>query len=257
MSMEQEKTESTTEQKPSGPVTFTPEQQEFFNKTLNAKYSDWRKKSEEKEKQYDTRIQELEAKLTTLAPVAQGSPKSAEGGLEGDDVKQLKDQLMEARRVIELGKAKEEAFLERQKALQLENENRRGELLNERKSNALINLATKHKFMNPDHVIKIVGEQIKYHPDTDNFRVYGENGEERYNDQLKHMSLDEFMGEFAAKNPHMVRGAQIAGTGATEATRAGGKKWTRAEISNLSKADYEKYRTDIVKAYAEGRVVGS
>ncbi len=233
-------------------LTFSPEQQEFFNKTLNKRYAEIQKRSDARVAALENELNELRSKVQ---PDAQKSEEPTQSATKSVDKDKLEAKLLEATKVIDLYKAKEETFQAKLLAEQKEKQNLNDKLLKERKDNAILNACQKEQFISPIQAKKLVEDLIRYDAETDSWKVFGENGEERFDEQLRPLSIEGCIKEFAVKNPHLVQGSKAGGTGSTEASRKTGKKWTRSEISKMSKADFSQHEEEIMLAYKEGRVV--
>lgn len=230
-------------------VSFTQKQQEIINNLITEKYKVAYKKAEDK---YKSDYDKLSAELNELK---KGSKK--EHGVETtpDPNKELQDKLSEALRVIELNKASAEMFTERQKSLQTELEAERSARLQERKTNTLLAAAQKQKFIDPNVVVKLTEHLVSFDTEHNSWRIRNEDGQDRWNDKLAPMSVDEFMSEFASNHKYLVQGSNIGGTGQTESNgKSSSRTFTRTQIANMPQNEYNKLRDEIFKAQKEGRV---
>lgn len=230
-------------------ATFTSEQQDVINKLINQKYKEAYDKAEAKYKS----LLEEKAAVEEKKVEAKGKKGTTE---EVDvNIKTLNDKLAEAQKVIELNELNAKMFQEKQQQLTVELEKERQERLLERKRNLLLSSANKAGFIDPQIVQRLVEDRFVYDEQNKSFKIFNEQGQERWNKNLQPLSVDEFFEEYAQTHPYMVKGSNMSGSGAIEGNLAKNKKmWKRSEISSLSPADYEKHRVDILSAQKEGRI---
>lgn len=239
--------------KPKQEVRFSNEQQDFINKLINDRYTEAYKKAEAKYRdQFEAQKKEIDALKTATTD----SKKKEEHTEDPEEVRQLRDKIAESERILETNRMQLEMNAERHKVLLAELESEKQARIGERKINALTSAAQEQDFIDPTLVVKLVEDLVKYDTDGKNFKVFNEQGQERWNEFMKPMTLKEFMAEFASTHKFLVRGKNTSGTGATEDTAIAGRKWTRAEIAALQTkpVEYEKNRVEILKAMKEGRV---
>lgn len=241
----------TVEDKKGGEIKFSQVQQDKIQRLINEKFKEAYTKADAK---YKSEVESLKKEIESL----KSSPDKKEAKpQDNDEVQQLRDKVAESERLLELNRMNFEMLTEKQKAAMAELESERTARLEERKVNTLMASAQKQKFIDPSLVVKLVGDLVKYNTETNGFRVYNEEGQERWNEFMKPMSLDEFMAEYAANHKFLVQGSNTSGTGATEASNTSGRKWTRSEINAMDNATYDKYRNDIFKAMKENRIIDS
>lgn len=254
--MEQEQAPVVEEKPKKQVLKFSVEQQDLINNLIKEKYTEAYTKADTK---YKTQLDSLRAELDSFkknqeVKKVDNKEESQKNTEEQEEFRQLKDKLAESERHLELNRMNFEMLTEKQKALQNELEVERLARVQERKVNTLMSAAQKQKFIDPSLVVKLTGDLIKP-TEEGSFKVFNEAGQERWNEFMKPMTIDEFMSEYAATHPFLVQGSNTGGSGAKEGKIHTGRKWTRSEIAKMRPADYEKYRNDIHKAAKEGRVI--
>jgi hypothetical protein len=87
-----------------------------------------------------------------------------------------------------------------------------------RKQHVIQDAAAKLGFFNPAQLSKLVGDEIVFDADKNQFHVIGEDGTPRVGlDGSTPLSLDAYFQEYASQNPHLVRGSVVPGIGSREA----------------------------------------
>jgi predicted nuclease with TOPRIM domain len=103
--------------------------------------------------------------------------------------------------------------------LEKESKTAKQELAKVKKQAVITEAASKHGFFDVKQISKLVGDEIVFDPDKNQFHIIGEDGSPRVGlDGSTPLSLDAFFQEFAAKNSHLVRSAVKNGVGSTENT---------------------------------------
>lgn len=118
----------------------------------------------------------------------------------------------------------------------------RKELETVRIDGALVNAASKHRALNPEHVANLLRNQIKL-DETGQVVILDENGEVRYNPQTaEQYSVDDLVEEFVNQHPYF-KSAGPAGTGSTGNTQTQSVQSMDLQSLDLSKPEHrEVYR---------------
>ena len=136
-------------------------------------------------------------------------------GINVEEYHQLKTQQEQTVEAEMMKKQQFEELLQKQKA---DADARIGKLQNELHSvhvdGALLNAASKHKALNPEHVAQLMKSNVRLSEDG-KVEVLDSNGEVRYNtDTAAPVTVDEAVGEFLNSNSYF-RAAAPAGSGST------------------------------------------
>jgi len=116
---------------------------------------------------------------------------------------------------------------------------------------ALLNAASNKRAVNPKQVTQLLQSSVKL-TESGDVEVLDESGSPRYNDAGKLLSVDEYVGEWLASNPHFVASTP-GGSGSTN-NAAANNTGDRIDISKLdmSRRDhrelYAKYKAERDKA---------
>ena len=136
-------------------------------------------------------------------------------GINVEEYHQLKTQQEQTVEAEMMKKQQFEELLQKQKA---DADARIGKLQSELHSvhvdGALLNAASKHKALNPEHVAQLMKNNVRLSEDG-KVEVLDSNGEVRYNtDTAAPVTVDEAVGEFLNSNSYF-RAAAPAGSGST------------------------------------------
>lgn len=124
-------------------------------------------------------------------------------------------------------------------------ENLQKELHNIKVDGAMLNIASKHKAINPEQVVSLVKNQVRMSESGEVEVIDPATGSVRYNDSGDAFSMDELVSEFLQQNPHFVT-ATPRGSGTTSNTRDSSPKQldvTKLDMKNPEhKRMYAEYR---------------
>ncbi len=123
-----------------------------------------------------------------------------------------------------------------------------------RKQNAITEAGAKYNFYNPAQLAKLTSDEIRW--DGAKFVVLGSDATPRLGLDGSTLSLDSFFREFAAQNPHLVRGDVKPGIGSREAqqppyatlgekeklTQLFGRKSDSKKANDLAMSDPAEYK---------------
>lgn len=125
-------------------------------------------------------------------------------------------------------------------------ENLQKELHNIKVDGAMLNIASKHKAINPEQVVSLVKNQVRMSESGEVEVIDPATGSVRYNDSGDAFSMDELVSEFLQQNPHFVT-ATPRGSGTTSNTRDSSPKAldvTQLDMKNPEHRKlYAEYRT--------------
>ena len=161
-----------------------------------------------------------------------------------EELKQLKEQAEKTRTEEAMKKGEFEKILQDLAAKKDAEITKRDAVIREFKIDLpLLNAAAKHRSINPEQVKALLRNNVRLSDDGE-VEVLDSNGSVRYNDKGQPISVDEFVSEWLAQNPHFV--------GPTPATTN-----ARSSTSN-GKADFDPTKLDLTdpeqrKIYAEWR----
>ena len=124
-------------------------------------------------------------------------------------------------------------------------ENLQKELHNIKVDGAMLNIASKHKAINPEQVVSLVKNQVRMSETGEVEVVDPQTGTIRYNDSGDPLSMDELVEDFLQNNPHFVT-ATPRGSGTTSNTRDSSVK--KLDVTQLDMKNPEHKRL-----YAEYR----
>lgn len=124
-------------------------------------------------------------------------------------------------------------------------ENLQKELHNIKVDGAMLNIASKHKAINPEQVVSLVKNQVRMSESGEVEVVDPQTGTIRYNDSGDPLSMDELVEDFLQNNPHFVT-ATPRGSGTTSNTRDSSVK--KLDVTQLDMKNPEHKRL-----YAEYR----
>ena len=124
-------------------------------------------------------------------------------------------------------------------------ENLQKELHNIKVDGAMLNIASKHKAINPEQVVSLVKNQVRMSETGEVEVVDPQTGTIRYNDSGDPLSMDELVEDFLQNNPHFVT-ATPRGSGTTSNTRDSSVK--KLDVTQLDMKNPEHKRM-----YAEYR----
>ena len=124
-------------------------------------------------------------------------------------------------------------------------DNLQKELHNIKVDGAMLNIASKHKAINPEQVVSLVKNQVRMSETGEVEVVDPQTGTIRYNDSGDPLSMDELVEDFLQNNPHFVT-ATPRGSGTTSNTRDSSVK--KLDVTQLDMKNPEHKRL-----YAEYR----
>lgn len=162
-------------------------------------------------------------------------------GVDLDEYNTLKTAQQEAERKQMIKKEKFEELLQQQKS---EYENRIGAMQSELQKThidgALLNAASKHKAVNPEHVAQLLKDQVRLN--NGQVEVLDSDGQVRYNtDTAQAYTVEDAVSEFLQTNPYF-RQAQPAGGGANGNTNpAASREVTASDFDMNDPAQRAKY----------------
>jgi hypothetical protein len=195
-------------------IQFTAEQQDHITNVINARFAKMQEKHQREKDDLEKQIREArEAREATLANA--GKPDLNQDG--SPKLKPEEAAKEEFRLLLENEKNKARLAEEAKKRAEKEAEEAKGEALNVRKTQAMLNAASKQSFYQPDDVLNLVQNKIVWDVDSKTF-VVKENGIIKQNSSLQNMTLDEFFAEVAASRPYLVNGDMKSGAGSKESS---------------------------------------
>jgi hypothetical protein len=100
--------------------------------------------------------------------------------------------------------------------LEKETKTAKQELLKLKKEAIFADAASKHGFVDPKQVTKLVSEDIVFVPEKNTFHIVNEDGSVRTGLDGSPLGLDAFFQDFANRNGHLVRGTVKPGVGSRE-----------------------------------------
>lgn len=91
------------------------------------------------------------------------------------------------------------------------------------KEGLIQSIASKHQFVKPEQVSKLVGDRIVFDEQTKRFAVRNDDGSIAAGPDGKPVPVEAFISAFASENPHLIRGEVKLGTGSTESRQWNGE----------------------------------
>ena len=103
----------------------------------------------------------------------------------------------------------------------------------------LVNAAAKFKSVNPEQVSSLLKSQVKLNEDGE-VEVLDNNGQVRYGDDGKLLSVDSFVQEFLQTNPHFVQSSPATTNTNTSVKSSGVDNMANFDLNNLdlTRADH-------------------
>lgn len=145
----------------------------------------------------------------------------------------------------------------------------KAEALNQKKLNKITQAATKEDFVNLNVVMRLTEDNIKWNEAEGKWIVLNDEGQPRMNAAYDPMTVEEFYQDFATKNPYLVKGSVVTGTGqggsaGTAVSMTGrykpeeifgnksNSKWAN-DLANKNMPEYKKLKAE---AIAKGLIAG-
>jgi len=223
------------------PPQFTEEQQAFINNVIDQRIGKTKAQAEKEKADAITAavnkaIADKDAEITRLNESLKskgGNPAEIEA-----ERAQMKSLLAAEKQNTQTAAELAKKHLERADSLFAENR----AILKGQAIREAMDAQESFSFVDPKVVRQLVDGDIVY-DDESNAWVVKQNGVVRQNSSLQPMSVKEFLAEFAAQHPYLVKGTTKGGTGSRESSGGAGlgKVTTKADLKTTAeKSDYIK-----------------
>jgi hypothetical protein len=222
--------EETQQQAP----TFTEEQQAFINQIIDGRIGKTKAQAEkDKADAIAAAVADKEAEIVRLK---ESIKKGGGGDIEAERA-QLKELLDAEKRNTQQQAELAKKHLEKFETVSSENLRiLKGQAIRE-----AMDAQETFTFVDPAVVRQLVDASIHYEAESGTW-VVKDGNLVRQNNSMQPMSVKEYMAEFAAKHPYLVKGTTKGGSGSSESTRSGsgmGKVNTRADLKTpKDKSDF-------------------
>lgn len=219
------------------PPTFTDEQQQFINTIIDQRIGKTKAAADKaREEAVSAAVAEKEAEIARLNEALKGK-----GGSTAD----LEAARAEMKALLDAEKARTQTATQWGKDHETRANTLSAKLLETEKGQAIreaMDAQETFSFVDPKIVRQLVDASIVLDAESGNWVVKGENGQVRQNSSLQPMSVKEYMSEFAAQHPYLVKGQTKGGSGSAE-SRGGntgmGKILTKADFKSVQeRVDY-------------------
>jgi hypothetical protein len=244
-------------------VTFSPEQQARIDEIVRESMGRAGRETKQANEELAGKVTTLESELTTAkAELAKAKTPADKKDAKGD-VEALQAQLAEMRTAGQTTQSELERLRNVAAAKDKEVLEARSLATNVRRDAALQTAASKVNWVDPAIVVQLTRDLVQFDEQRKAFVVLGDNGSAKLNAAYEPMSLEEYLNDFATKNPYLVRGDTRGGAGSTESQRSGlssngkftvdqvfGKKSDSALANKLALTDPKEYARLKVEARA-------
>jgi hypothetical protein len=243
-------------------VVFSDEQQAWLENWGNSMFAKGRTKAESEIKtQYEGQVGTLTAQVNDLKTQLDAATKAASeattkaGKKEAnEEVSQLKAQLDEMLGSLKDIKSERDTIRGERDAHATELKSLRETQKVAQRRGEFAEAARDLNFIDVDEVYTLIAPELSEDESGETVVMNPATKRPRINREGEPMKLSEYLAQFAAKKPHLVRAAETTGgTGAAASRNGAGSnsnsqksEKTSADITNMTPAEFEEYKAGIV-----------